>query len=553
MSASPIKDAALEAEIAKAGARGRITIKQIFISSILLLITTTIVLYTIFMGVLANKSEIKTLESTMPTIMEKSALLLSNDYESNMTTSEIAAVLQKLDLGNGAILDQDGTVIAGAAIDVPSEYMEIALEGEPGASCFKYDGEKIVFSYAPIPDTDYILASSTLRSDIVSVHDLATIYMICLAAFGWGFAAFGLIASMPKMTNPLTILVPAIERLGNGDFSGETPEIGSTYKDYLMLHASVKKLMMNTNAVIGDITYVLGEMAEGNFVVSSKVPGNYVGDYKAILEAEERIKNELSSTLSEINDVSEQVSAGSDQMSTGAQSLAQGATEQASSVEELSSTTADVARQIKESAEIAQQANVLTNETGEIIRGTMEAMTQARAAMDEISETSGNISKVIKAIDDIAFQTNILALNAAVEAARAGAAGKGFAVVADEVRNLSQKSAEAAKNTTALIANSMSAVEKGDKLVGKASDDFTIVAEKANQVNDIVTTISEQFRQQSVAANQISLGIEQIASVVQMNSATSEESAAASQELSGQATILKSLVSQFKLDDNRQI
>ncbi|NCC67860.1 MAG: methyl-accepting chemotaxis protein [Clostridia bacterium] len=553
MSASPIRDAAMEAEIAKAGLRGRITIKQIFISSIFLLVTVVIAAFIIANVILINKCESTCIESMMPETMEKSAILLSEDIKGDATATTINAALQGLELSNGVVLDSSGKVVAGTDAEIPSEYLADILKDESGTAIYKYEGESTVLAYAPVPDTDYILASTRPRSDIVNMFRLATIFNICLALFGWGFATFGLVAAMPKMTNPLAILVPEIERLSNGKFSGETPDIGSTYTDYMMLYASLKKLKTNTNAVIGDISYVLGEMSEGNFVVSSKVPGNYVGDYKTILEAEERIKDELSSALSEINDVSEQVSAGSDQMSTGAQSLAQGATEQASSVEELSSTTADVARQIKESAEIAQRANVLTNETGEIIRGTMEAMTQARAAMDEISQTSGNISKVIKAIDDIAFQTNILALNAAVEAARAGAAGKGFAVVADEVRNLSQKSAEAAKNTTALIASSMSAVEKGDKLVGKASDDFTIVAEKSSQVNDIVTTISEQFRQQSVSANQISLGIEQIASVVQMNSATSEESAAASQELSGQATILKGLVSQFKLDEKRQI
>ena len=183
------------------------------------------------------------------------------------------------------------------------------------------------------------------------------------------------------------------------------------------------------------------------------------------------------------------------------------------------------------------------------MQGSVEAMAQAKAAMDEINETSRDISKVIKAIDDIAFQTNILGLNAAVEEARAGTAGKGFAVVADEVRNLSQKSAEAAKTTTALIASSISAVEKGDRLVAKASDDFGTVAEKAAMVRDIVSKISEQFRQQAEATNQISLGIEQVASVVQMNSATSEESAAASQELSGQAGALQGLVSKFRLHD----
>ena len=171
----------------------------------------------------------------------------------------------------------------------------------------------------------------------------------------------------------------------------------------------------------------------------------------------------------------------------------------------------------------------------------------ARQAMEEISATSKNISKVIKAIDDIAFQTNILALNAAVEAARAGAAGKGFAVVADEVRNLSQKSAEAAKNTTSLIESSIEAVGKGTGLVNKTSLSFTEAASKTAEVGKIVETISKQAQEQAIAVSQISIGIEQVSAVVQMNSATSEESAAASEELSSQAAVLKGQVDHFKL------
>jgi methyl-accepting chemotaxis protein len=177
-------------------------------------------------------------------------------------------------------------------------------------------------------------------------------------------------------------------------------------------------------------------------------------------------------------------------------------------------------------------------------------MKLASQAMNEISSTSKNIGKVIKTIDDIAFQTNILALNAAVEAARAGAAGKGFAVVADEVRNLSQKSAEAAKNTTALIESSIEAVEKGAQIMNRTSTGFSEVALKTADVVTLVDAISVQAQEQTSAISQISTGIEQVSSVVQMNSATSEESAAASEELSSQSVVLKSLVEKFTLSDS---
>ncbi len=185
--------------------------------------------------------------------------------------------------------------------------------------------------------------------------------------------------------------------------------------------------------------------------------------------------------------------------------------------------------------------------TRDAIDGCNQQMGDMMHAMEKINTSSSEIGKIIKTIEDIAFQTNILALNAAVEAARAGAAGKGFAVVADEVRNLASKSAEAAKNTTTLIEGSLKAVEEGNEFSGATQQSLLQVVEHAEQIASSMAQITQATDDQAEAIKQITLGIDQISAVVQTNSATSEQSAAASQELSSQANVLKGLVGQFSL------
>ena len=428
-----------------------------------------------------------------------------------------------------------------------------ARAGETGFGEYKYNGVSKYTSFSPIEGTDgWAVCICAAKGDFngafrTSIY-VAIIAMIIAVVLGFFMAK----EIARKVSLPIAAFVGRLRKMADGDVTSPMPEVNADSSEMQILYDSINRSLENNSAIINDIRQMLGAMSNGDFSVESQVSERYVGDYEEILKAENGIRNALSETLRNILEISVQVSGGSEQVSNGAQALAQGATEQASSVEELSATIGEVARQIQDSAANADRANTITRENESIMRGSVEAMAQVSEAMEEISTTSKDISKVIKAIDDIAFQTNILALNAAVEAARAGSAGKGFAVVADEVRNLSQKSAEAAKNTTMLIESAMQAVEKGSRLVGSASVDFAQVAKKSDEVSGIVAELAEQFQQQAVAANQIALGIEQVASVVQINSATSEESAAASEQLSGQANELKDLVRQFKMSSEER-
>ncbi len=307
------------------------------------------------------------------------------------------------------------------------------------------------------------------------------------------------------------------------------------------LNTSVKNLKL----YITDITDVLNGIAEGDLGKESQI--TYIGDFVQIQSAISTISSQLNQTLSQIHSSANQVDSGANQVAIGAQSLAQGATEQASEVDNLLNMVEQVTEQINNNAEMAASTTREADSVGGSITVCNNQMQEMAEAMNQISGCSSEISKIIKTIEDIAFQTNILALNAAVEAARAGSAGKGFAVVADEVRNLAAKSADAAKDTTQLIEKTLQVVENGSLLTGRTQESLNTVVAGAENITADIKKISDASAEQELAINKIRDGIAQISTVVQSNSATSEESAAASEELASQAQLLKRLIGSFKL------
>lgn len=346
------------------------------------------------------------------------------------------------------------------------------------------------------------------------------------------------------ISRPINACAKRLVALSEGDINSPVPETDSKDETGVMLNA-LNSTAMFVKSVIADMGENLGELANGN--LDTALSAEYKGDFIALRESMQKIAFSLNDTLTQINQASDEVASGADQVSGGAQELSQGATEQASSVEELAATITEISQQVRENAQSAIDASGIVDVVASKVVDSNTQMHQLITAMQEISATSGEISKIIKTIEDIAFQTNILALNAAVEAARAGTAGKGFAVVADEVRNLASKSSEAAKNTTALIEGSIAAVSNGTKLADQTAQSMLSVVEGAQDVTTSINKISSASNEQANSIAQVTQGVDQISSVVQNNSATAEQSAAASEELSGQAQMLKTLVGRFKL------
>lgn len=392
------------------------------------------------------------------------------------------------------------------------------------------------------------VASAEAKSQYTSARVTGLVSIILMILIGAGTVAFSTVIRTTItgiMLKPIQELESAAEKLKAGQLD---VEINYESPDELgKLAGNFRQACKTLEVIVQDTSYLLGEMAEGNFNVSSNNPQIYIGNFRQQYESMSKLKHELSDTMTQINEASEQVASGSGQLAGGAQALAEGATDQAGAVEELTATVESVSGIAESSAESASGAYQMVRTAVEQADQSREELQALTNAMERISSTSQEIQNIIGSIEEIASQTNLLSLNASIEAARAGEAGKGFAVVADQIGKLAGDSAQAAVNTRDLIEKSLQEIENGNQITEKTVAALNKILESMNDFANAVKGASESSTEQANMLKQIEQGIEQISSVVQSNSAAAEETSATSQELSAQSEGLKNLVGRFKL------
>ena len=392
------------------------------------------------------------------------------------------------------------------------------------------------------------VASAEAKSQYTSARVTGLVSIILMILIGAGTVAFSTVIRTTItgiMLKPIQELESAAEKLKAGQLD---VEINYESPDELgKLAGNFRQACKTLEMIVQDTSYLLGEMAEGNFNVSSNNPQIYIGNFRQQYESMSKLKHELSDTMTQINEASERVASGSGQLAGGAQALAEGATDQAGAVEELTATVESVSGIAESSAESASGAYQMVRTAVEQADQSREELQALTNAMERISSTSQEIQNIIGSIEEIASQTNLLSLNASIEAARAGEAGKGFAVVADQIGKLAGDSAQAAVNTRDLIEKSLQEIENGNQITEKTVAALNKILESMNDFANAVKGASESSTEQANMLKQIEQGIEQISSVVQSNSAAAEETSATSQELSAQSEGLKNLVGRFKL------
>lgn len=455
-----------------------------------------------------------------------------------------------VDTRTNTIIGHGDKSITGKKLDELTEGMYVYAgqqlrEGRTGLSL--YDNTYI--QVEQVPGSDWIAVAYVSRGEVLQELHQLTASMLVVAVLAVAVLIVLVVLQVRRVIGrPVKELSQVATRIARGELDQaihyqSEDELGVLASNFNQVTLQLREYV----AYIKEISDTLREIAAGNLAFT--LENEYTGEFEKIKIALDEISRELNGTMGQLRAASRDVAAGAGQVSDGATTLSQGSTEQAAEVETLAGHMDAVSESVHNISQGAQEASRISQDVRSGLMSSKDKMQNMTEVIQRISDKSTEIHKIVKTIEDIAFQTNILALNAAVEAARAGAAGKGFAVVADEVRALAGKSSSAAKETTALLSQTVESMDEGVRAAQDTADSILKVVAHADEMNKLIDGIADYTRQQDANTAEIARGIEQISTVVQTNVATAEASAAASEELAGQAAMLRELVAKFRLQE----
>ncbi len=486
-------------------------------------------------------------------------------YFDAQVLSDIVDSVQFSDNSTAYIINAEGTMIASNDIqnvidevnynklaETDSSYQAIAelqtlvIEGgEAGIQSAVVNGVASRIAYSPIEDSDWSLILIAPESDFNGTLNTTTVIIVIISVVLIIAAFICTFVIMNGVVNPIIGVTARLKALSDGDLSADTPVIKQK-NEVGVLSESLAATVASLRTYIEQISEALGNISEGN--LAFEMDGEFRGDFIKIKESFNSILSQLRKTFGKISDSANTVTFGASQVASGSQLLSDGAAKQSEAVNEVSNRMQNIVEHISGSARSAAETEELVVSIEQQIHSCNHEMSKMLGSMDDISKSSAQISDIIQVIDDIAFQTNILALNAAVEAARAGDAGLGFAVVADEVRNLANMSADAAKQTSALIEDSLRNVKRGTAIAKTTAEALDKIVLGASEINNKVKSITESAEQQNALISDIYDSVNSVTAVIDNTTSTAEQSSAAASDMSDQAEVLRDMINFFKID-----
>lgn len=479
-------------------------------------------------------------------------------YAVDLDISVLPEIMSSRQLGtNGSatLIDRSGTIISHRNEDLvftkfsdsgySQNIKDAVVQGDTSYQTFTWEGNEYQGQLAEVGDTGWYVLSQIPSAELTESIGGQVTGMLVLFAIGLVLLIILMVKEANKLGKPVDILTVAAEKIADGHFDVDLDI--HTHNEIGVLADAFQRTvhqLQNYQGYIDEITRSVNHIADGQLVIH--LQRDYQGQFSSIKAALENLSDQLAHTIGNVSQAIEQVSNGAEQIANGAGLLAEGAISQTGEVNQISKGVQEIVGSARENSDRAADALHVTGDMEQQVNDGQDKLANLLQAMNNIERCSAEITKIINVINEISTQTKMLALNASIEAARAGEAGKGFNVVAEEISSLAGRTTEAVNMTATIIQSSNDAIAEGREFTDEVKEALEGIVGQSSEVSEIVQLIAQRSVAQLAQLDELAQGMDNIQRVVETNSATAQQSAAASEELNGQADSLTDLISVFK-------